>query len=228
MGAWMSIVSLENTKQTVSFKNEQLSCTFLKIDELNIDKVKYELNDLSLRAPNLLNSLPLILDCSFKCDSDTAVIEKFLHEINQMPVNIVGMINNEKIVGANIPWPTIVNSKPTKAKTISDLKTKRIETRVRSGESIEANDAHLVILGSVGSGAEVYATGNIYIFGQLSGKAFAGINGATDACIICQKLNAELIAIAGIYSLSDNTQSNILGNTKVVLEETTLKYLELK
>lgn len=81
---------------------------------------------------------------------------------------------------------------------------KMITQPVRSGQTVFADRGDLVIVGSVGSGAEVIASGNIHIYGRLRGRALAGVNGDTSARIFCHALDAELLAIAGLYRTSEN------------------------
>lgn len=75
---------------------------------------------------------------------------------------------------------------------------------VRSGQTIYAEGTDLVLLASVNSGAEVIADGHVHIYSTLRGRAVAGARGMTDARIFCQKLDAEFVAIAGAYVLSDD------------------------
>lgn len=75
---------------------------------------------------------------------------------------------------------------------------------VRSGQRIFADRGDLVVVASVGSGAELVAHGNVHIYGSMRGRALAGVNGNTSARIFCQSLEAELIAIAGLYKTSDD------------------------
>lgn len=75
---------------------------------------------------------------------------------------------------------------------------------VRSGQRIFADRGDLVVVASVGSGAELVAHGNVHIYGSMRGRALAGVNGDTSARIFCQSLEAELIAIAGLYKTSDD------------------------
>jgi len=74
---------------------------------------------------------------------------------------------------------------------------------VRSGQRIFAENGDLVVVASVSSGAEVIARGNIHVYGRMRGRALAGVSGDTKARIFCQSLEAELIAIAGLYQTSD-------------------------
>lgn len=75
---------------------------------------------------------------------------------------------------------------------------------VRSGQTVFADNGDLIIVGSVSSGAEVIATGNVHIYGRLRGRALAGVNGDETARIFCHALDAELVAIAGLYRTSEN------------------------
>lgn len=74
---------------------------------------------------------------------------------------------------------------------------------VRSGQRIFADRGDLVVIASVSPGAELMARGNIHVYGPLRGRALAGIYGDKAARIFCQGLEAELIAIAGLYQISD-------------------------
>jgi septum site-determining protein MinC len=61
-----------------------------------------------------------------------------------------------------------------------------------------------VVLAAVSPGAEVLADGHIHVYGPLNGRAMAGVQGDTSACIFCRRFNAELVAVAGRYQVSDN------------------------
>lgn len=87
--------------------------------------------------------------------------------------------------------------------------SRMITQPVRSGQTVFADRGDLVIIGSVSSGAEVIATGNIHIYGRLRGRALAGVNGDTSARIFCHALDAELLAIAGLYLTSENLGADV-------------------
>ena len=81
--------------------------------------------------------------------------------------------------------------------------TRLITQPVRSGQTIFADRGDLIVIGPVGSGAEIIAAGNIHVYGRLRGRALAGVNGDTSARIFCNALDAELLAIAGLYTTSE-------------------------
>ncbi len=74
---------------------------------------------------------------------------------------------------------------------------------LRSGQRVYARNSDLIVMGVVSQGAEVIADGNIHIYGPLRGKAMAGAHGDTAARIFTTGLDAELVAIAGVYRVID-------------------------
>jgi septum site-determining protein MinC len=75
---------------------------------------------------------------------------------------------------------------------------------VRSGQTVMFLQGDVTIVGSVASGAEVLAGGSIHIYGTLRGRAMAGLLGQADARIFCSKMDAEMVAIDGIYTTADD------------------------
>ncbi|KAB0679423.1 septum formation inhibitor MinC [Aureimonas leprariae] len=86
-----------------------------------------------------------------------------------------------------------------------------IETSVRSGQQIVFTEGDVTVLGSVSSGAEVIAGGSVHIYGSLRGRALAGSAGNPNARIFCQKLEAELIAIDGLYKTAEDIEPALKG-----------------
>ena len=59
---------------------------------------------------------------------------------------------------------------------------------VRSGQTVTFEEGDVIIVGSVGSGAEIVAGGSIHIYGALRGRAYAGTPNQLGARIFCQNL----------------------------------------
>ena len=74
-----------------------------------------------------------------------------------------------------------------------------LDRSLRSGQKVYARQADLVVVGMVSPGAEVIADGSIHIYGPLRGKAMAGARGDESARIFTTQLDAELVAVAGVY-----------------------------
>jgi septum site-determining protein MinC len=103
-----------------------------------------------------------------------------------------------------------------------------IDAPVRSGQSIIFPEGDVTVLGSVGSGAEIIAGGSIHVYGSLRGRAIAGSAGQADARIFCRKLEAELIAIDGLYKTAEDIEPKLHGQSvQVWLDGDRLKTVAL-
>jgi septum site-determining protein MinC len=80
---------------------------------------------------------------------------------------------------------------------------------VRSGQTIFYPQGDVTVIGSVSSGADVIAGGSIHIYGTLRGRAMAGAYGETRARIFCRRLEAELLAVGGVYLTADEIDTNV-------------------
>ena len=89
--------------------------------------------------------------------------------------------------------------------------TMLLNESVRSGQRITFEEGDVIIVGSVGSGAEIVAGGSIHIYGALRGRAYAGTSDQLGARIFCQKLEAELVAIGGMSRMSDDLETSLRG-----------------
>ncbi|CAK4620581.1 hypothetical protein LEN26_007247 [Aphanomyces euteiches] len=113
---------------------------------------------------------------------------------------------------------TIESTRPQ----ISGMKI--VESSVRTGQQIYAKGQNLIVLGSVNSGAEVLADGDIHVYGVLKGRALAGIGGNTEAKVFAQKFDAELISIADTFTTCDALEARERGD--VVDDRPTVVWLE--
>ncbi|MCA1978998.1 MAG: septum site-determining protein MinC, partial [Thiobacillus sp.] len=96
------------------------------------------------------------------------------------------------------PDPEPADTPPANEPAASAPPTRIVDKPLRSGQRVYAA-GDIVILAAVNPGAEVIADGNIHVYAPLMGRALAGARGATDARIFAQKLEAELVSIAGVY-----------------------------
>ncbi|WP_137157521.1 septum site-determining protein MinC [Rhizobium sp. FKL33] len=106
---------------------------------------------------------------------------------------------------ADAPQPVIMESRP-------QLQSLMIREPVRSGQSVIFPEGDITVIGSVASGAEVIAGGSIHIYGALRGRALAGSLGNAAARIFCRKMEAELIAIDGVYKMADDMPETLHGH----------------
>ncbi len=88
---------------------------------------------------------------------------------------------------------------------------------LRSGQRVYARHTDLVVIGMVSQGAEVIADGNVHVYGPLRGKAMAGARGDTTARIFTTQLDAELLAVAGVYQVVEAKLDGSLYNQPAVV-----------
>ncbi|HVU50477.1 MAG TPA: septum site-determining protein MinC, partial [Polyangia bacterium] len=86
-----------------------------------------------------------------------------------------------------------------------------VKLPVRGGQVVYAQHNDLVVLAPVNPGAQVIADGHVHIYAPLRGRAVAGASGLLGARIFCQKLEAELVAIAGAYATPDEIPADRRG-----------------
>ena len=86
-----------------------------------------------------------------------------------------------------------------------------IDAPIRSGQSVYHPDGDVIVLGSVGSGSEIFAGGSVHVYGTLRGRAFAGATGNAEARIFCRKNEAELLAVDGWYRTAEDMEPSARG-----------------
>jgi septum site-determining protein MinC len=99
-----------------------------------------------------------------------------------------------------------------------------VEGSVRSGQSIIHTEGDVTVMGSIASGAEVVAGGSLHVYGAIRGRAIAGSLGHPRARIFCRRLEAELLAIDGLYKTADDMNPALRGRpVQAWLEDDTMK-----
>lgn len=103
-----------------------------------------------------------------------------------------------------------------------------VDAPVRSGQTIFHPQGDVIVIGSVSSGADVVAGGSIHVYGALRGRAMAGAYGETRARIFCRRLEAELLAVGGIYRTADEIDDDMRRqNVQVWLEREDVRIARL-
>ena len=188
-----------------------------------------DLDAVSERSPGFFTGRPIIADVSSLKPSKSEL--KFLLAAFKMRnIRIIGLEGAApENVDADMP-PPINGGKPTGEIDVLDAasaavaaagtpfgdapvpeKSLLIEGSVRSGQSILHPEGDVTVLGSVASGSEIVAGGSIHVYGTLRGRAIAGSMGDNRARIYCRKLEAELLAIDGLYQTAEDMDSQFRG-----------------
>lgn len=199
--------------------------TFTVIQLLSNDSNAFaqQLDETIAQAPLLFDGTPVVLDCQATqtVAVDLEAICAQLRSKNILPVAVQGVnaaqaamaqclglavLRSSSAQDKAVSLDAEINTKPQKKAAPVPVKARLHTQPVRSGQQIVAQGCDLIITSSVGHGAELLADGNIHVYGVLHGRALAGISGDKNARIFCHSLDAELVAIAGIYCLSDVMQ----------------------
>lgn len=208
--------SLMGTSQE-AFKLKAGLFTLTTFHLFNVDPsgIQQQLKPLIEQTPNFFQQLPIILDLSSLKNNSSQLIDfpaiiSCLRRYGLIPVGIRGGNTEQQTLGiqAGLALLSSIKQENTEitSKPSSIATAKLVTQPVRSGQQIYAKNSDLIVLASVSPGAELLADGNIHIYGKLKGRALAGVMGNKNTHIFCKNLEAELIAIAGHYWLSEDLQ----------------------
>ncbi len=233
----------------LELKAGTLTLPILQLLSTDMDAVAKQLTAKVKQVPDFFRNIPVVIDLRVLSDRKSGVDLRLL--VGQLrgqgliPIGIRGGNETQNETAFTLDLAILSESKFKKAapvKPSSQQKHKKknklkpeslqetmlITEPVRSGQRIYAPGGDLVILASVGSGAEVMADGHIHVYGALRGRALAGIRGNQDCQIFCMNLQAELISVAGNYRVSESLDAAIRNKpVHIYLENQTLKVVEI-
>ncbi len=199
--------------------------------EAPLDEWFAALDGLLARTPGFFAGRPVVLDLA-RLPLRKGEIADLLQVLEARQIRIMGIesvapseldpglppaISGGRAAGV-IEVPDTTAPSPAAASTAAKAETPAakpeprsllIDTPVRSGQSIIFPEGDVTVVGSVASGAEVIAGGSIHVYGTLRGRAIAGAAGNAGARIFCHKLEAELLAIDGLYKVAEDMDGGL-------------------
>lgn len=216
-------------KQPLKLRSRLVSSHQINVS-YELEAFSNQLDTAISQAPALFQSAPCVLDLS-ECPADFSdqALQERIHlcrEKELVPYALTSSISEHQNLAIKVGFAWVeprANRKTSVQKESQPaiVQTKVISTPIRSGQQVYAKDANLLITSQVSAGAEVIADGNIHILGALRGRAIAGAQGLTSSEIVCQLMQAELIAIAGNYLVQDDFPKGE-GGARCYLDEQTL------
>jgi septum site-determining protein MinC len=112
------------------------------------------------------------------------------------------------------PAPTPVAAPPPPPRVAQGARPAMVVRQpVRSGQVIYAQQSDLIVLGPVNPGGEVIADGNVHLYGLTRGRVIAGAQGYGEAQIFCQRLEAELVGVAGAFMMAEDIPAKRRGKS---------------
>lgn len=231
--------------RSIRIKGRSFMAVMLSPD-LPLDEWLARLDDLAARSAGFFLGRPVVLDVT-DLAIDRPQLKELLAELRTRNVSVMGIEGGRpSLIEPGMP-PALKGGRPaadfevatrevaeaspateTKAEepavTRQALQSLIIREPVRSGQSVTFADGDVTVIGSVASGAVVIAGGSIHIYGALRGRAMAGSLGNASARIFCRKLEAELVAIDGIYKMAEDMAPELRGQpVQWWLDDETLK-----
>jgi septum site-determining protein MinC len=236
---------LTDTSRSIRIKGRSFLAVVLS-PEQPLNQWLERLDDLAARSAGFFLSRPVVLDVA-DLKLDKAGLKALLAELFSRNVAIMGIegarpsmiepgmppalkggkaasdvdVEPVSLATANVAEEV---SAPPVTEIRSVVQSLMISEPVRSGQSIIFPEGDVTVVGSVASGAEVIAGGSIHIYGALRGRAMAGSLGNASARIFCKKLEAELLAIDGVYKVAEDIDPKFRGQAvQLWLENDTIK-----
>jgi len=180
-----------------------------------------QLDEQIARAPDFFAGRPVVLDLSATKLNEPGV-RALLRELVTRRIRVLGIEGADPSLPLDAPgWPPMLNGgrmagvvevpeAPGHAAG-DEPASLLVREPIRSGQSLVFPKGDVTIVGSVGSGAEVMAGGSVHVYGTLRGRAIAGMAGNSEARIFCRRMEAELLAIDGLYRTAEDMDPTLRG-----------------
>jgi septum site-determining protein MinC len=221
----MPVTTATRPKSSIRFRGRSFMALVLAPDG-PVEQWLAELDRLLARSPAFFPGRAVLLDVTGQALT-RAALTNLISELNARGVRILGIEGADpNSLGLGLPpagsggrpaadvelrdgAPSAAPA-PAKPATAASL---LLDTPVRSGQSIVFPEGDVTVVGSVASGAEIIAGGSIHVYGTLRGRAIAGSIGNARARIYCRKLEAELLAIDGLYKTAEDMEPEFRGRS---------------
>lgn len=206
---------MSRSRTALEIKGRMLSVTRVRVLDPDAAAIRAQLEQFARQMPQAVKGMAVVIDS--ESDTDLAALLDTMRGLGMQPLAVsegplaqaargLGLPVVSKDAGKPAPAPAPAET-PTRAAAAPAEAPRRsarvIAEPVRSGQQIYAEHGDLIVLNTVSPGAEVLADGCVHVYGKLGGRAIAGARGDESARIFCRKMEAELVAIAGIYAVSE-------------------------
>ncbi|MCZ4058293.1 septum site-determining protein MinC [Pantoea sp. LMR881] len=210
----------------IEFKGSSFTLSVVHLHHHDPEVIRKALQDKIEQAPAFLKNAPVVLNvAALNGEVNWKQLQQAVLTTGLRIVGVSGCKDDAlKRMIARAGLPVLAEGKEGKARNDvpepearppvaapAAVKTRIVNTPVRSGQQIYARDADLIVTNSVSAGAELVADGNIHIYGMMRGRALAGASGDRDCQIFCTNLAAELVSIAGEYWIMDQIPEEFFG-----------------
>ena len=223
----MADASAARTKAVFEFKSATLPLIAVILKTADLDVLAEALDAQLADSPDFFEQEPVVIDLSQLQDDESSgadaeidftALRGLLARHQTQPVAVRGGSNAQNIAAraaglsitampvaptprAPAPPSEPANEAPQIVREVQVPAngTLVIDRPLRSGQQVYARGGDVIVTAVVSFGAEVIADGNVHVYAPLRGKEIAGARGNTEARIFTTCMEAQLVAIAGIY-----------------------------
>jgi septum site-determining protein MinC len=223
-----AVVCSDVNTSCLELKSAALTLMALVLKTTDLAQLAEELSHRASAMPGLFDDEPVVVDLSFVREAegpiDFDVLVVLLMQHGMRPVAVRGGTAEQmaaalasglleapegaRPVLREVPAPEVIERIVEKIVEVQGaplppLAPLVIDKPLRSGQQVYAQGRDLIVLALVSYGAEVIADGHIHIYAPLRGRAHAGKSGNTEARIFCHCMEAQVLAIAGVFRTTD-------------------------
>jgi septum site-determining protein MinC len=224
----MADASAARNKAVFEFKSATLPLVAVILKTANLDVLAEALDAQLADSPDFFEQEPVVIDLSQLQDDadgdgiDFTALRALLARHQTQPIAVRGGSDVQHAAAraaglsvAEMPVAPTPSPRAPAAAPVAEAPqivrevpvpaagTLVIDKPLRSGQQVYARGGDVIVMAVVNFGAEVIADGNIHVYAPLRGKAIAGARGNTEARIFTTCMEAQLVAIAGIYRTSE-------------------------
>lgn len=202
-------------------KASSLTVPVLRLFGTDMESVAAGLAEKAKQTPDFFHNAPIVIDLSglgaAASEVNLPLLIGLIRGMGMLPVGVQGGSADQHATAELLELavlgnrPTAVRQPPKPTAAAAPAGSTLVTRPIRSGQRVYARGGDLIVIAAVSSGAELFADGNIHVYGALRGRAMAGVKGNSEARIFCQALVADLVAIAGRYQVNEDMEAEYLG-----------------
>lgn len=211
---------MTRSRPALELKGRMLPITRVRVLEADPAAIRAQLAEMARQMPQAVKGMAVVIDSEVDADLAELLAEFRAVGIQPLAVSDGPLADSGRDLGLPVvsrdsgksaavarPAPEAVPAAVPAPVPVARRPARIVSEPVRSGQQVYAEDCDLIVLNTVSPGAEVIADGCIHVYGKLAGRALAGAKGDESARVFCRKLDAELIAIAGIYAVAEQIKA---------------------
>jgi len=220
---------MTRSRTALEIKGRMLSITRVRVLDGDAAAIRSQLEQFARQMPQAVKGMAVVIDSEL--ETDLPGMLETMRGIGMQPLAVsdgplagaarglgLPVVSKDSGKGgsaapAPAPEPARPAPKPAEAAPAAPpRRSARIVAELEGlGATVFAEHGDLIVMQDPDPGAEVIADGCVHVYGKLAGRAIAGARGDESARIFCRKMEAELVAIAGIYAVADQIKEGPRG-----------------